>query len=522
MDFNVIGLFARSVSLELVNEECYESKIPYAVELDGCQVAENNTSNVFSIYDLNPDTGYEVTVKAGGTSVSHTVRTRKESFRLNVKDFGAVGDGVALDTAAIQATILCCPKDGTVLVPPGTYYTGPLFLKSDMTLELSEGATLLGSTDRSVYPVLPGVTPSEDEKDEYYLGSWEGNPLSSYASLLTGVRVSNVDIVGRGVIDANANHGDWWENPKQKHGAWRPRMLFLNFCTNIRVQGVTLKNSYAWTVHPYYSKQISFQDIRIFNDPDSPNTDGIDVEACSDVSMLGVVISVGDDCVALKSSKIYLGRRLKTPTCGIELRNCLLERGHGAVVIGSETSAGVRDVKASRCIFTGTDRGMRIKTRRGRGELSVVDNIRLDNIRMDQVISPFVINMFYFCDPDGHSEYVRSKKSIPADEFTPRVGRLSCSNIVCERCSVAGMFFYGLPEMPIEDISFENVRISFADDAQPGYPEMMDDIEPVKKLGLFARNVKKLSLKGVEITEYEGEKYRVEDVAEFFQEEQQE
>lgn len=518
MDFRTIGLFARSASFELINTDCYHSQVPYSVSLNGRVIAENRTGNIFSIYELAPGTDYEVTVTAAGTAVSHTAATRKESFRLNVRAFGAAGDGVTMDASAIQAAILCCPKGGTVLIPVGTYLTTPLFLKSDMTLELARGATLLGAADRKLYPILPGVTTAENEKDEYYLGTWEGNPLSSYASLLTGIHVSNVDIVGLGTVDANAENGDWWVDPKVRRGAWRPRMLFLNRCRNIRVQGVTFRNSYAWTIHPYYSREIGLLDIRVLNDPDSPNTDGIDVEACSGVKILGAVVSVGDDCVALKSGKIYLGRRLRTPTCGVELRNCLLERGHGAVVIGSDVSAGVRDVKATQCVFQGTDRGLRIKTRRGRGELSVVDRVSLENIRMDRVNTPFVIGMFYSCDPDGHSEYVSSKEPVPVDEFTPRVGSLTCRNIVCERCSVAGMFFYGLPEMPIESVGFENIRISFAPDAQPGCPAMMDGIEPVKKLGLFARNVRKLRLSNVEITGYEGKKIDAEQIGELTQE----
>lgn len=502
----MIALFVRSASFELMNTDCYHSRISYHVELNGRTIAKNLNRNIFSLYELKPDTEYQVTVIANETSVSHKFTTKWESFRLNARDFGAAGDGVKQDTSAIQAAILCCPKNGTVLIPRGVYLTGPLFLKSDMTLELAEGAMLLGMTDRSAYPVLPGVTQSEDEREEFYLGSWEGNPLSSFASLLTGIHVSNVDIVGPGVLNANADRGDWWQNPKVKRGAWRPRMLFLNGCERIRVQGVTLENSYAWTVHPFYSKDVSFLDIRIYNDPDSPNTDGIDVEACQDVKIYGAVISVGDDCVALKSSKIYMGNRLKIPTRGIELRNCLLERGHGAVVIGSDVSAGARDVKATRCVFQGTDRGLRIKTRRGRGELSVVDRVCLENIVMDRVNTPFVINMFYCCDPDGHSDYVSSKKPLPVNEFTPKVGSLSCDDIVCERCSVAGMFLYGLPEMPIESVSFRNVRISFTEDAQADVPAMMDGLEPVKKLGLFARNVKRLSLADVAVEGYEQEK----------------
>lgn len=521
MDFRVLGAFVRSASFELENNDACNSKVPYTIELNGKCIAKNQKRNVFSLYGLCPETEYNISVcTEDGLSTVKTFRTLKESFRLNIRDFGAAGDGKTLDTHAIQAAILACPKQGTVLFPKGTYYTSPLFLKSNITIELDPEAVILGATERSLYPVLPGVTLAENEKDEYYLGIFEGNPLSSFASLLTGIGVKNVDIIGCGTFNANANHGDWWIEPKKKHGAWRPRMLFLNHCENVRVQGVTFCNSYAWTVHPCFSKKVDLFDLKIKNDPNSPNTDGIDVESCREVDIIGTQISVGDDCIALKSCKMYLGEKLKTPTCRVKVRNCLLERGHGAVVIGSEVSAGVHDVCAQQCIFSGTDRGLRIKTRRGRGKLSVVDGIQFSNIIMEQVITPFVINMFYFCDPDGHSEFVWSKEKKPIDEFTPKVGSLKCENIVCKNCSVAGMFFYGLPEMPIEKIEMNHIGISFVKDAEPGYPAMMDQIEKVKKLGAYVNNVKQLSLNDVVIEGYEGQKITTVNVENFTQGEQ--
>lgn len=522
MDFRKLGIFVRSASFELINDSVCEAPVPYSITLNGKTVATRQHRNVFSLYDLLPDTLYQVGVrlKNGETAVK-VFRTPQESFRLNVRDFGAAGDGKRLDTNAIQAAILSCPKHGTIYFPKGIYCTGPLFLKSKITLELSANATILGSTDRAQYPVLPGVTPAENETDEYYLGIWEGNPLSSFASLLTGIGVRDVDIIGEGVIDANAQNGDWWIEPKKKHGAWRPRMLFLNHCENVRVQGVTFCNSYAWTLHPCFSKNIGLLDIRIRNDPDSPNTDGIDIESCRQVDIIGTEISVGDDCIVLKSCKMYLGQKLKMPTCEVNVRNCLLERGHGAVVIGSETSAGVHSIHTQQCLFLGTDRGLRIKTRRGRGELSVVDNISCSNVKMDRVSTPFAINMFYFCDPDGHSEFVWSKEKLPVNEFTPRVGSLKCENIECKNCCIAGMFFYGLPEMPIGDIQMEHIRISFAEDAEPGFPAMMDHIDPVKKMGVFAANVSRFLLNDVKIEGYEGDELTVRNVPDFKQEEMQ-
>ena len=165
--------------------------------------------------------------------------------------------------------------------------------------------------------------------------------------------------------------------------------------------------------------------IRIFNPDDSPNTDGFDPESCTDVLLIGTEISVGDDCIAIKSGKYYMSRYHFRRTSGIEIRNCNLMRGHGSVTLGSEAASGVENVRVSKCIFDRTDRGVRIKTRRGRGERSVLDDLVIDNVVMDRVHMPLTVNMFYFCDPDGHSDYVQNQEARPVDEMTvPGRGRV--------------------------------------------------------------------------------------------------
>ena len=331
--------------------------------------------------------------------------------------------------------------------------------------------------------------------------------------------MADVNIIGQGAVDANAQNGDWWVDAKTRRGAWRPRMLFLCRCRNVRVQGVTFRNSYSWTIHPYFSEHIQFLDVSVLNHAMSPNTDGINPESCKDVKIIGAKISVGDDCIAIKSGKRFMGEKLKTPSSGILVRNCLLERGHGGTVIGSEVSGGVNDVQVRQGLLTDTDRGLRIKTRRGRGSACFLDNIQFENVRMDGVLTPFVINMFYFCDPDGHSDYVRDKSARPVSEDTPHIGKLVCRNITCTNCSIAGAFFYGLPEMPIDCVEMENIFISFRPHAQEGYPAMMDDIEMKKKMGLFARNLKKLSLKQVKIEGFEGQSILADGIGQFIKEE---
>lgn len=520
MNFRIIEKSSRSITAEIINHTPYYAEEAYNVYLNGQCVIENEVKNVFSVFNLLPDTSYELAVgKLDGTiTQAQVVITDEEFVKLDVTRFGAVGDGITEDTSALQAAILACPDSGLVYVPEGTYLTGPLFLKSNMTLELAKGATILGITDRSKYPILPGYVVANNEKDEYYLGTWEGNPLSSMAGLITGINIENVKIIGQGVIDGNGQNGDWWIDVKNKKRAWRPRLFFVNNCKNITVQGIKVQNSPSWTMHPYFSDNVSFIDIEIENPYNSHNTDGIDPESCKGVRIIGAKISVGDDCIALKSGKLFMGKKFKRPSEQFEIRNCLMERGHGAVVVGSEIAGGVRDIHVSQCLFRQTDRGLRIKTRRGRGEDSILDQIHFSNITMDEVLTPFVINMYYFCDPDGKSEYVWSKEALPVDDMTPSIGRLSFKNITCTNCEVAATYFYGLPEMPINHVSIENVSFSYKAEAQAGEPAMMSFIEPVAKKGIFARYINTLELKNVSVTGQDGEVMDIEEVKNLIEE----
>ena len=513
MEFKIIQKTCRSFTAELVNQDIYFSKESYNVYLNDKCVIENETRNVFSMYGLEPNTEYQVAI--GNDTEKYMTQklvTDYEVVRLNVKSFGAVGDGIADDTSMLQATILACPDNGTVYLPAGTYLTGPLFLKSQITIELDENATILGVTDRSKYPILPGYTVHTDEQDEYYLGTWEGNPLTSMASLITGINVEDVKIIGKGTLDGNGQNGDWWIDVKRKKRAWRPRTVFLNNCKNVVLQGIKVQNSPSWTMHPYFSDNIRFLDMEIENPYNSHNTDGIDPESCKDVDIIGVKISVGDDCIAIKSGKLFMGKKFKKPSENLNIRNCSMEKGHGSVVVGSEISGGVKNVNVSQCLFRETDRGLRIKTRRGRGEDSILDQIHFSNIEMDGVLTPFVINMYYFCDPDGKSEYVWSKEALPVDEMTPSIKCLTFTDIVCHNAEVAASFFYGLPESPIEEVKLENIRFDFKEDAKAGEPAMMSYLEPVKKMGIFARYINKLTLDNVKVTGYEGKEKDIESV----------
>lgn len=519
MEAKVIFTAARSFVLEVLdNKADYRTK-SYDVYIDG-EKRLTTDKTILSVYGLTPDTDVEVQLKREEESTEVIkVHTSYEFVTLNVKDFGAAGDGITDDTAYLQAAIMTVPEHGRVYIPEGTYRFTHLFLKSHMKLELAKGAVLRAIPDKTKLPILPGRIESYDEKGEFLPASWEGSPLDTYASILTGLYVEDVVICGEGIIDGGADFDNWWDKEKRKNDpAARPRMLFLNHCKNVVLQGVTIKNSPSWNLHPYFSDGIRFLDIKIQSPDNSHNTDGIDPESCFDVEIAGVYFSVGDDCIAVKSGKMYMGKTYRTPSKNIVIHNCLMERGHGGVTIGSEIAAGVDNILVRNCRFINTDRGLRVKSRRGRGKDSYLSGISFENVLMEGVRTPFVINCFYYCGADGKSEYVASKEALPVDDRTPRVGKIEIRNVVCRDCHVAGVYFYGLPESKIECVEMENVTISFAKDAKEGKAAMMTGCERSSRQGIFVRNAKKVTLKNVILEGNEGEAVDIDGVDEWSQE----
>ena len=507
MELKLVMKTARSLSLELADGGTYNTIKKYEILLNGCVVKHTNKV-ITSLFGLKPDTTYEIAVREEGkkeVEAAITVVTDYEFVTLNVKEFGAKGDGIQNDTPFIQAAIMACPKMGRVLVPAGNYKITSLFLKSHIRFEIEKDAVLVADDNRHNYPILPGMIESYDETDEYNLGTWEGNPLKMFAGIITGLHVENVILYGEGMVNGNSSFETWWKNPKVMNIAFRPRTLFLSGCNNITIQGLTFKNSPSWTLHPYFSDNLHFCDLFVNNPAHSPNTDGLDPESCTNVKIEGVRFSLGDDCIAVKSGKIYMGRKHKKPSFHIHVRQCLMEDGHGAVTIGSEMAGGVKDLVVEDCIFRHTDRGLRIKTRRGRGKDAIIDNVIFKNINMDHVMTPFVVNTFYFCDPDGKSEYVQSRECYPVDERTPEVKRLVFENITCDNCHVAAAHFDGLPEKPIEDIEMRNISVNYAKEPKEDVPAMSLGVERCTKKGIYANNVKTLVLENVVITGQDGE-----------------
>jgi polygalacturonase len=416
----------------------------------------------------------------------------------NILDYGAVGNHQAPNTCAIQSTIDACSLagGGTVYVPAGTYITGSLVLKSNITLYLDAGAALLGSEQFSDYPII------EDR--------WEGKEQKSYAPLVTGRSLHNVTVMGRGTIDGCGAF--WWKPFREKQLQYaRPRLIGFTDCTNVLIEGITLTNSPAWTIHPVRCENVTIDKVIIINPADSPNTDGINPDSCRNVHISNCHIDVGDDCVTIKSGIEDEERAKLIPCENITITNCTMAHGHGGVVIGSEMSGGVKNVVISNCVFIGTDRGIRLKSRRGRG--GVVEDIRVTNIVMNRVLCPFILNLFYSGDDHWKSEALFEKKHHPVTESTPRFQRIHFSHITAREVKYAAGFIYGLPEMPIKDVSFDDISVSMALDAQAGIPVMAPDVGPMQQAGFFAHNVQGLRFHNIEITNQNGTALKLTDVA---------
>ncbi|WP_320198057.1 glycoside hydrolase family 28 protein [Agrobacterium sp. rho-13.3] len=453
----------------------------------GAVVVRGHASSVaFTVSGLEPDQIYDVSI---GDTV-FTFSTKVESALIDIRDFGA--SPVLEDNAqAIAQAIAAVPVGGTLRIPAGLWNTGPLYLKSHMTLLVEQGAELSSQSDWTGLHIFPAW-----HEDGRVLGTWEGVAEPTFASIINAIDCEGLTITGAGIIDGGGDRGDWWTWPKEsRRGARRPRTLFLSGCRDLTLSGFTVRNSPSWTVHPVLCDHVLAVDLRIENEPNSPNTDGFNPECCQDVRLIGLFISVGDDCIAIKAGKRHSLGGPNRPTERIDIVNCLMERGHGAVVMGSEMSAGVYDINISHCHFVGTDRGLRIKTRRGRG--GEVANIHVVECRMDNVATPIAVNAFYFCDADGRSDYVQSRTPLPVTAETPSLSGFTLRNVEVVGAGTAAAVFYGLPEAPIRDVVIENYHVTFNPDAEPEIAEMASDLPALRHAGIVAENTHFKTLSGL-------------------------
>lgn len=439
---------------------------PLGWQLDGAGESRSGTTGkvVTLWHDLVPGTRYRLQVDGFAPFDFDTLP--------------CAGVSILNDAGQAQALIDALPPGGTLIVPAGRWQVAPLLLRSDMHLYLSEGAELAAPDNRGDFPILRAEEG----------GTWEGLPADCYRAILTAKESHNLTITGPGLVDGGGSRGDWWDWPKEtRNGARRARLLHLMHCDGVTVAGPQFRNSPSWSLHPCNSRSLIFAGISIVNPPDSPNTDGLNPESCTDVTISGVHFTVGDDCIAIKAGKRDGTRTAHlAPTSRIAIRHCLMERGHGGVVLGSEMSGGISDVTVSDCEMTGTDRGLRIKTRRGRG--GSVSGITMERVRLRDVDTVLAINAHYFCDADGHDEAVQSRAPFPVDDTTPRIRDITLRDITATGVRLAFAAVLGLPEAPVTGLRISGVTLSHDPDALPGVPLMADHLRPVRGAGLLSEH----------------------------------
>lgn len=434
------------------------------------------TERVVTLIDaLEPSTSYLLEVEGLG---SLAFRTRDCSGLIEAGDFGLIADAPLTDIAAaranadiLAAALATVPSGGTLRLGPGVWTALPLALRGDMTFHLADGAILRAPGLRQGWPILPAFDAAGR-----MLGSWEGLPDACFAAPVHAVGAERLVIEGKGILDGSGDAGDWWTWPKEsRDGARRPRGLHLVGCRDVVLLGFTIRNAPSWTVHPQGCDGLAAIGITIQAPHDSPNTDGLDPEGCTHVRIEGVRFSVGDDCIAIKAGKRGPGGESAhlRETRGVGVRHCLMERGHGGVVIGSEMSGGVHDVTVEDCEMIGTDRGLRIKTRRGRG--GAITGITIRRVEMKGVLVPLSANAHYHCDADGHDHQVQSRQAAKVDEGTPAIDGILVEDVDVHGLSLAAGAFLGLPEMPVRNIMIRRLHIHSMDAGAIAAPPVMAD-----------------------------------------------
>ncbi len=415
---------------------------------------------------------------------------------MNIIEYAHLSENGTDWTRAFAAACECLKQrgGGELFVPAGNYPTGSVRLYGNTTLRLENGATLLFHQSESAYPLIPL--------------EFEGDRKLMHQACVFAENAENVRITGDGAIDGQGAF--WWDKVKNRsleHS--RPYLVCFSNCAHVTIENVTLKNSPCWTVHPLRCDDVSIRGLRIKNPPDSPNTDGINPDACRDVRISDCVIDVGDDCIAIKSGTQHTPDRRACER--IIITNCHFLHGHGGIVIGSEMSGGVRNVLVSDCVFYETDRGVRLKTRRGRG--GAVEGIQLFNLVMERVICPFVFNMYYFCGDEGKAKRVWDKNPYPVDDGTPALRDVFISGVTCRDCGACAGYFYGLAEMPVERITLRDVTVEMDANAEPGRPAMMEGCSDMRARGFIIRNARGVKLAGVSVIGAEGDEVDLDDTA---------
>jgi len=370
-----------------------------------------------------------------------------------ITDYGAVADNERDCTDAFKRAISAAHQagGGRVVVPPGTFLTGPIHLQSNVNLYVSDGAIINFFVDPNKY--MPVVYTR-----------FEGTECMNYSPLVYAYEQENIAITGKGILNGRASDENWWRWKRSQRGdvntlgkmgdtdvpvsqrifgagkQLRPNMIQPYKCKNVLIEGVTIKNSPMWHIHPVLSTNVTVRNVRVIGH--GPNNDGCNPESSKDVLIEGCYFDTGDDCIAIKAGRNNDGRRVNVPSENIVIRNCQMKDGHGGVVIGSETSGGTRNVFAENCTMDSPnlDRALRIKTNSVRG--GTIENIYLRNIKIGQVAEAVLKVNFQYGEGD-------------AGDFTPTVRNVNMENVTSGKSRYA-LSISGYERSPITGIHLKN------------------------------------------------------------------
>ena len=432
----------------------------------------------------------------------------------------SVALGIIPDGRDIAESLMAALKtEKEVILREGVYMSSPLDIPSSSRLVLDKGAVLTFIPDFSIY--------------EPVFTRWEGVRCWCMHPCLFINEAEDVVIEGEGTIDGSGEK--WWKECLKKKGKgrgpetgiekrfealnpdyrsqpgggggrefqfMRPPLIQIKDSRNVTIKGVTIQNSPFWTIHPLFSEDIRLEGLRITNPYEAPNTDGIDIESCRHVTVVDSDVFVGDDGIAIKSGSGEDGIRDNAPACDILIKNCTVKAAHGGAVIGSETAAEISGVVVDGCLFDGTDRGIRIKTRRGRGGL--IHDLSFRNITMKDNLCPFVINMYYKCGTDDDTLFSLDK--LPVDKSTPVIHSIAIEGCHGTGSKASAGMAVGLPEMPIRNVSIRNSSFAVDRDttADVNTSDMYRGLPTPLSRGFRLRNIE-VKLENVSI-DCEGEK----------------
>lgn len=376
---------------------------------------------------------------------------------INIQTFGAVGDGKKDCRSAFEKAIKRAVRKGgaRIVVPAGNYYVcGPIHLKSNICLDLQEGATIKFSPDPKYYPITNT--------------SWEGTYLYNYSPFIYAYGATNIAIIGKGCIDGNAmtTFGVWKEKQRADLQAsrqmnhneiavenrvfgeghfLRPQLIQFYKCKQITMEGVKIMNSPFWCVHLLQSENIICRSLRY--DAKLLNNDGIDPESSRNILIEDVHFNNGDDNIAIKSGRDNDGRNTAIPSENIVIRRCYFKGLH-AVVIGSEMSGGVRNVFVEDCDYAGyCKRGIYIKTNPDRG--GFIRNIFVKNCQFGEVEDLFYATSMY------------AGEGLDNHHFT-QVENLYIDSITCQHVRKAALVLQGTTQEPIRNVVFKNIEVQTA------------------------------------------------------------